>query len=177
MAYSELEEKLNHASQALKRASVENIIDRCKQYLVLLSQYRSQLFELNGTPDVRLPPASSSSPKQLVARRAIRAAIENTTRERNRTEMLLLSITTVSAYEAVAIFNTRKFAGQTDWELRGGGVKSRGSSTHDLMTIREAVDIAGMLRREEHVAQNSVQDFKEGQARAPLAEARRDGLA
>jgi len=170
MVYSELEEKLNHARHALKRASVENIIDRCKRYLALLAQYRSQLFELNGTSDARLPPASSSTPKQLVARKAIRAAIENTTRERNRTEMLLLSITTVSAYEAVEIFNTRKFAGQTDWELRGSGVKSTGSATAELLTIQEAVDIAGILRRQEHVAQNSAQDFKEDQARPPLEE-------
>ena len=159
MAYAQLEEKLDHARLALKSASVENIIDRCKRYLALLAEYRSQLFELNGTPDVRPPPASSSSPKQLAARKAIRAAIENTTRERNRTEMLLLSITTVSGYEAVEIFNTRKFAGHADWELRGSGVMFTGSSAHDLMTIQEAVDVASMLRRQEHVAQNTAQAF------------------
>src|SRR5688500_9422490 len=105
MVYAQLEEKLNHARRALKTASVENIIDLCKRYLALLAEYRSQLFKLNGTPDVRPPPASSASPKQLVARKAMRTAIENTTRERNRIEMLLLSITTVSGYEAVELFN------------------------------------------------------------------------
>lgn len=156
MVYPQLEEKLNDARQALKRASVENIIDLCKRYLVLLAEYRSRLFELNA-PEVRQPPASSSSPEELAARKSIRAAIETTTRERNRTEMLLLSITTVSGYEAVDLFNQRKFAGHSDWELRGSGVKSNGRSAVDLMTIQEAVDIAGMIRREEHVSKNTVQ--------------------
>jgi len=155
MIHPKLEENLEHARNALKRASVENIIDLGKRYLALLAEYRSQLFELNGKPDVRQPPASSSTPKELAIRKAIRAAIENATRERNRTEMLLLSITTISGYEAVEIFNTRKFTGHADWELRASGVKSTG--TADLMTIQEAVDIAGMLQREEYVAQNAAQ--------------------
>ena len=91
-------------------------------------------------------------------------AIENTTKERNETEMLLLSFTTVSGYEAVEIFNRQKYEGRDDWELRAGGVKSTGISGGDLMTIQEAVDIARMLRREEDVAQSAAQAFKEGQA-------------
>lgn len=165
MLYPELEEKLHHARLALKGATSENIIELCKQYLALLAEYRSQLYELQGTSGIRQQSLSSSSPEDVGdTRKVIRAAIENTTRERNRTEMLLLSFTTVSGYEAVEIFNKRKYEGHNDWELRASGVKSSGSSGRDLMTIQQAVDTASLLRREEHVAQNAAQAFKEGQA-------------
>ena len=88
-------------------------------------------------------------------------AIENTTQERNRTEMLLLSFTTVSGYQAVEVFNRRKYVGRSDWVLRASGLRSAGSSADDVMTVQEAVDIAGLLRREEHIAHNAAQKFKE----------------
>ena len=62
---------------------------------------------------------------------------------------------TVSGYEAVEIFNQRKYEGHDDWELRASGVKFRGGDNNDLMTIQEAVDLASMLRREAHLAQNA----------------------
>jgi hypothetical protein len=83
----------------------------------------------------------------------IREAIERTTRERNRTQLLLLSFTTVSGYEAVEIFNRRNYGGHDDWELRASGVKFRGGDNSDLMTVQEAVDLASLLRREDHLAQ------------------------
>jgi hypothetical protein len=165
MLYPQLEEKLNHARLALKEATSENIIGLCKRYLALLAEYRRRLYELRGTSGIRQQSASFSSLENVAGtRNAIRAAIENTTKERNGTEMLLLSFTTVSGYEAVEIFNRRKYEGRDDWELRASGVKSSGISGGDLMTIQEAVDIASLLRREEHVAQNATQAFKEGQA-------------
>ena len=164
MLYPQLEEKLNHARLALKGATGENIVELCKRYLAVLAEYRSKLYELQWTSRTRQRFASSSPENLALTRRAIRVAIENTTKERNGTEMLLLSFTTVSGYEAVEIFNRRKYEGHDDWELRASGVKSTGISGGDLMTIQEAVDIAGLLRREEHVAQNVVQTFKEGQA-------------
>ena len=100
-------------------------------------------------------PASPSLSEEIPDRKTIREAIERTTRERNRTQLLLLSFTTVSGYEAVEIFNQRKYEGHDDWELRASGVKFRGGDDSDLMTIQEAVDLAGMFRREDHVAQNA----------------------
>jgi hypothetical protein len=164
MLYPQLEEKLSRARLALKRATRENIIELCKRYLAVLAEYRSKLYELQWTSRTRQRFASSSPENLALTRRAIRMAIENTTKERNGTEMLLLSFTTVSGYEAVEIFNRRKYEGRDDWELRACGVKPSGISGRDLMTIQEAVDIAGLLRREEHVAQNAAQTFKEGQA-------------
>ena len=164
MLYPQLEEKLNHARLALKGATGENIVELCKRYLAVLAEYRSKLYELQWTSRTRQRFASSSPENLALTRRAVRAAIENTTKERNETEMLLLSFTTVSGYEAVEIFNRQKYEGRDDWELRAGGVKSTGISGGDLMTIQEAVDIAGMLRREEYVAQNAAQALKKGQA-------------
>jgi hypothetical protein len=158
MVYPKLEEKLRHARHALERATSEDIIELCKQYLALLAEYRNKLYELQGTSGIRQQSPSSSSPEDnREIRKAIRAAIEITTRERNRTEMLLRSFTTVSGYEAVEIFNRRKYEGHDDWELRASGVKFRGGSDCDLMTIQEAVDTASLLRREEYIAQNVAQ--------------------
>lgn len=152
MVYPELEERLHHASRALRQATSENIIELCKQYLALLAEYRGKLYELKGTSGIHQRSASSSTRGDVSnTRKAIRAAIENTTRERNRTEMLLTSFTTVSGYEAVEILNRRKYEGHDDWVLRASGLKSAGSSGDDVMTIQEAVNIASLLRREEQI--------------------------
>ena len=155
MLYPQLEQRLQASQHALNRATSESIVEQCKQYLALLAEYRGRLFELQGTP-VSQPPACPSLSEEVPDRKTIRKAIERTTRERNRTQLLLLSFTTVSGYEAVEIFNRRKYEGHDDWELRASGVRFRGGDDSDLMTIQEAVDLAGMLRREGHVAQNAL---------------------
>jgi hypothetical protein len=164
MIYPQLEKKLDHARLALKGATGENIIEVCKRYLAVLAEYRSKLYELQWTSRTRQRFASSTPENLALTRRAIRAAIENTTKERHETEMLLLSFTTVSGYEAVEIFNRQRYEGRNDWEMRASGLRSAGNSGDDVMTIQEAVNIASLLRREEHIAQNAVQAFKEGQA-------------
>lgn len=140
MLFPQLEEKLQASKQALNTATSENIIEQCKQHLAVLAEYRIQLYKLQDLP--------------VPDREAVRAAIETTTRERNRTQVLLLSFTTVSAYEAVEIFNQRSYEGHDDWELRASGVRFHGGDNSDLMTIQEAVDLASLLRRTDYVAQN-----------------------
>ena len=162
MLYPQLEQKLAASKQAVNRATSESIVEQCKQYLALLAEYRTQLYELQGTPGVNIRSASSSVPEEVPDRKTIREAIEITTRERNRTQLLLLSFTTVSGYEAVEIFNQRKYEGHDDWELRASGVKFRGGDNSDLMTVQEAVDLAGLLRREDHVAQTAPSVNKRG---------------
>ena len=152
MLYPQLEQRLKASKQAVNRATSESIVEQCKQYLALLDEYRTRLYELPRTPGVS-PHVSSYPPQVVPDRKTIREAIETTTRERNRTQLLLLSFTTVSGYEAVEIFNQRKYEGHDDWELRASGVKFRGGDNNDLMTIQEAVDLASMLRREDHFAQ------------------------
>ena len=165
MIHPQLEEKLHHARRDLKAATRENIVELCKRYLALLAEYRSQLYDLKGAFDVDQPPASALSPEHTVnTKTSIRAAIENTTEERNRTEMLLLSFTTVSGYEAVQVFNRRQYEGHDDWVLKASGLRSAGSPGGDVMTIQEAVDIAGMLRREEYISRNTALAFQEARA-------------
>ena len=153
MLYPELEQRLQASKHALNRATSESIVAQCKQYLALLAEYRSQLYELQGTPG--LNQQSASLIEEVPDRKTIREAIERTTRERNRTELLLLSFTTVSGYEAVEIFNRLNYGGHDDWELRASGIKFRGGDNSDLITVQEAVDLAGVLRREDHLAQNA----------------------
>ena len=154
MLFAELEQKLRASKHALNRATSESIIERCKHYLALLAEYRSQLYELR---DVTRPQQSVpiSPLEEVPDRKTIREAIERTTQERNRTQLVLLSLTTVSGYEAVEIFNQRKYEGHDDWELRSSGVKFRGGDNSDLMTVQEAVDLASLLRREDYVSQDA----------------------
>jgi hypothetical protein len=159
MLYPELEDKLKSTRRALDRANSENIIELCKQHLALLAEYRSHLYELRHTYSSDPRSVHAPSPEDLNdTRKVVRAAIENTTQERNRTEMLLLSLTTVSGYEAAKIFNRLNYLGHVDWELRASGVKFSGGSSRDLMTIQEAVEIAGLLRRDEYVAAQAVKE-------------------
>jgi len=155
MLYPQLEQKLHASRQAVNRATSETIVRQCKEYLALLADYRSQLYELQGTPGLNEQSTSASLTEEVPDRKTIREAIERTTRERNRTQLLLLSFTTVSGYEAVEIFNQRNYEGHDDWELRASGVKFRGGDNSDLMTVQEAVDLASLLRREAHLAQNA----------------------
>ena len=155
MLYPQLEERLQASKHALNRATSESIVEHCKHYLAVLAEYRSQLYDLQVTPGLNQQSASPSLTEEVPDRKTIREAIERTTRERNRTQLLLLSFTTVSGYEAVEIFNQRKYEGHDDWELRASGVKFRGGDNGDLMTVQEAVDVAGMLRREAHLEQNA----------------------
>ena len=155
MLYPQLEQRLQASKQAVNSATSESIVEQCKRYLALLAEYRSRLYELQGTPAISQQNASSTLTAEVAHRKTIREAIERTTSERNRTQLLLLSFTTVSGYEAVEIFNQRKFEGHDDWELRASGVKFRGGDDSDLMTVQEAVDLASLLRRKDHLAQNA----------------------
>ena len=103
MLYPALEEKLLKARLALDRATSESIIELCKQYLVLLDEYRDVLHRLPRTLELNTRTRSSISVEEVEDRRKkVRAAIEHTTRERNQAGALLLSFTAVSGYEATA---------------------------------------------------------------------------
>src|SRR4030095_5414626 len=116
MFYPELEKKLQASKLAVNRATRQTIIEQCKAYLGMLAEYRGRLYELE-VPGKGQPSVSILLTEELFDRKAIRAEIEKTTHERNRSQVLLLSFTTVSGYEAVEIFNERKYQGHDDWEL------------------------------------------------------------
>jgi hypothetical protein len=155
MLFPELERELEESKKSLHKANRDNIVEQCKRYLNLLEQYRSRLYNLKMTTGAPQTPNSTTTLEETPDRKAVREAIEETTRERNTTQVLLLSFTTVSGYEAVEIFNERKYQGHDDWELRASGVKFHGGETLDLMTIQEAVQLASVLRREDYVARNA----------------------
>ncbi len=156
MLFPELEERLHDTEYALISATTENIIERCKQYLGLLSEYRSELYKLPDTPGINLKKGSSSIEEVESTRRGVRIAIEELTREHNKTKRLLLSFTSISGYEAVETLNRRKYKGHSTWELRAGRISHTSGALADRMTVQEAVDTASLLRRKEHVAQNRV---------------------
>lgn len=157
MLYPQLEDKLRNARRALDGATSETIIGLCKIYLALLAEYRTELYKLPDTLD--LHPRSDSSSLLPVDpradRKAIRTAIEHTTRERRQIEQLLLSFTAVSGYGAVETFNEQKYCGCDDWQLSAGGVSARYDATIKKMTIHEAVETASLLRREAYVAESA----------------------
>jgi hypothetical protein len=157
MLSPELEGKLRAAGLALDGATSGNIVELCKQYLAVLAEYRSELYRLPDTLDLRPGPTSSSSREDIEGvRKAVRSAIERTTQERRRTEALLFSFTAISGYGAVMTLNRHKYEGGDDWQLNSGGVSLRDGSGGKRMTIQEAVETAGLLRREEHVAGSAV---------------------
>jgi hypothetical protein len=155
MLSPELEEKLRKARLALDEATSDNIIELCKQYLGLLGLYRAELYKLPDELELDARVGSSQKLEEVVAtRKAVRAAIEQTTRERNQTEALLLSFTAVSGYEAAKTLNVVKYKDQDTWELRAGGVGCSGSPGN-RMSVQEAVETASLLRREAHIVKTA----------------------
>jgi hypothetical protein len=152
----EFEERRQDSRRALDRATSDNVVELCKQYLALLAEYRAELYKLPSTLGLYQWPGAFIWEDVCNIRKAIRAAIENVTRERNGTEALLLSFTSVSGYEAVQTLNRQKYQGHDDWELRAGGVARYGGGlAGERMTVLEAVNLACLLRREEHVARRA----------------------
>lgn len=153
MLSPELEARLRRARLALDGAAAENIIELCRQYLAVLAEYRAELYKLPDKLGLNRRQDASSPEGGRAAREAIRASIEQTTRERHGTEALLLSFTSLSGYEAVDTFNRLKYQGHDDWELRAGGVaRFCGGVPGERMTVLDAVETASLLRREEHTA-------------------------
>lgn len=150
-------ENLLNAEIALNRAESENLVDHCRKYLQLLTEYRDELYKLRSSPEISLQKQTSPLARELTeqVRKAIRSALEITTRERNQTEHLLESLTAITGYEAADTLNQLKYKGFVNWEMRSSGVQAKGDND-GLMTIHEAVELAGKLRCEEYVTHKTV---------------------
>ncbi|HSK72183.1 MAG TPA: hypothetical protein VK892_10840, partial [Pyrinomonadaceae bacterium] len=136
-------EDLLRAEYNLNQADSSNIIELCRNYLSLLTEYRNELYKLRGTEEINLQQASALG-RELTeqVRKAIRTAVEITTRERNQTESLLESFTSISGYEAVNTFNQLEYKGFADWELRANEVRLKNDTNNERLTVQEAVETA-----------------------------------
>jgi hypothetical protein len=65
MLYPQLEQRLQASKQAVNSATSESIVKQCKEYLALLAEYRSQLYELQGTPGLNHSPHPLPCPKKF----------------------------------------------------------------------------------------------------------------
>src|SRR2546421_895869 len=155
MLHPALEEKLRTARLALDGTTCENIIELCKQYLALLAAYRRELYSLSDTLELNPQSKTSSRADVNANRRAVRAAIEYATREREWAAGLILSFTAISGYGAVETLNRQKHRGRDDWKLSASGASYSDAADGERMTIQEAVETASLLRREAHVARNA----------------------
>lgn len=149
-----INEDLLNAAAEFEKATSENIVELCRSYLLVLAKYSEELHDLGGIPEIRFA-AESKAGRELVeqARRAIRSAIETAVNERNRVESLLKSFTLINAYDAADTFNRLKFRDLSGWEANGRDVHS--APDGERLSIQDAVEAAGLLRRTAYVAYNT----------------------
>ena len=145
-----INEDLLKAELALEKASADDVVELGQSYLEKLKEYREQLHQLGGIPEISFAQQSRLG-RELIeqSRKAVRAAIEVTTNERNRVESLVDSFTLINGWDAAATFNRLRHKDSTDWELAGAEVRI--ASNGERMTVTEAVETAGKLRREAYI--------------------------
>lgn len=145
-------ELLKKAELALDQVTSNNIIQLCQDYLRQLDVYRDELYQFRNTPELNLNQQSSTK-RELIeqSRKAVRSALEFTVRERNNTRSLLDSFTLISGYQATATFNKLRYKGFDNWEMQSSGVRLRNTNNDEFMTIQQAAETAGKLRRQAYV--------------------------
>ena len=152
-----INEDVLKAELALEKASPDDVVELGKTYLGQLKEYREQLHQLGGIPEISIAEQSKLG-RELIeqSRKAVRSAIEVTTNERNRVESLVESFTLINGWDAAATFNRLKHKDSTDWELAGSEVRI--ATNGERMSVTEAVETAGRLRREAYI--NEKVEFK-----------------
>jgi hypothetical protein len=140
------------AEIALRQASSESVVDECRNYLSHLTDYRQGLRALRCLSDDALYMRSPLS-RELVsqARSVVRAVVEITVRETNRTEKLLEFFTSINVQQAAAILNTCKYLGSADWEGNASGVRFTNGIETGSLSVDKAVSTASRLRRQAYV--------------------------
>jgi hypothetical protein len=148
-----INEDVARAERKFDQATADNIVDLCREYLVVLFEYRSHLTNLPQIPEVNF--AEQSSLGRTLAeqsRMAVTAAIGVTETAEDLVEALLRSFTEVSASDAVETFNRLGHNGSSDWNLDGSLVRA-GIPSDGSMTDSDAIETAKRLRREAYVEQ------------------------
>jgi hypothetical protein len=143
------------AEISLKLASSDTVINECRNYLRHLKGFRSDMRGLDCLSDDAMYVRSALS-RELIsqARRAVRAVIEITVRETNRTEKLLGFFTAIDVHEAAAVLNTCKYLGSGNWEANASGTRFANGFDTGQMSVEKAVSTASRLRREAYVIIN-----------------------
>jgi hypothetical protein len=117
----------------------------------LLDEYRDELYKFRGAPEIDLRQAAPAARESIEqTRRSIRAAVESITERRNQTESLLRSFTAINGADVVKTFNQLEYKGFIGWELRSNRIRLESSG--EQLTVQEAVEIAGLLRRRAYLA-------------------------
>ena len=147
------------AEAALRQASSDSVVDECKNYLIRLGAYRHDLRGLRCLSDDSLYVRSTLS-RELIsqARAAVRAVIEITIRETNRTEKLLEFFTSINVHQAAAVLNTCKYLGSSNWEASASGARFANGFETGQISVAEAVGTASRLRREAYAVINQRSD-------------------
>lgn len=143
------------AEVALRQASCDDVVAKCKDYLEALSEFRQELRELRVLSEIALDRQSSFGAELVSqARAAVRGVIETTVRETNRTESLLGFFTSINVHQAAAILNVCKYLGSSSWEAGSTGVRYSNGIESGTMSVEKAVQVAGRLRRDAYVVIN-----------------------
>jgi len=148
-----INEDVARAERNFDRATSDNIVDLCGEYLTVLSEYRTHLTNLPQIPEVNF--AEQSSLGRTLAeqsRMAVMAAIGVTETAHDLVEALLRSFTDVNASEAVETFNRLGYSGSNDWKLHGRMVH-HGDQSGSSISDSEAIETAKRLRRDAYVNQ------------------------
>ena len=118
-----INEQVLEADLALNEATADNIVELCRSYLHLLSEYRDRLRGLKNIPEINLAQPSTLG-RELVeqARKAVRDSVEVTVREHNRTAALLKSFISITNHQAAETLNILKYKEAENWEATSLGV-------------------------------------------------------
>jgi hypothetical protein len=148
MLYPELSDKLLVAKRVFEAATSENIIEHSEKYLALLKKYYEKLYQHPGSPQGNLQPGPSSSWETVAQiQKAVKEAIDQTVKERNRIAALLDSFIYMTGDEVIDTLNRLKYKGRDSWHFGEGGLTAGG----EMISLHEAVNTASLLRREEYV--------------------------
>ena len=143
--------ELLNAESALNRADSGNVVELCRQYLLLLNTYHDELFKNRAAPEIVFHQSSLARELGRQIGRSYRSTLETTVYKRKLTASLLNSFISISGGDAVDTFNRLTHEGFDDWELLTGGIRSKRKPADNLITLRDAVYTAGFLRREAYV--------------------------
>jgi len=153
-------ERVLDAEMALKQASSDDVVDKCRNYLDALARFRQDLREMRMLFGNALDQRSSLAAELMSqARSAVRGVVEITVRETNRTEALLGFLTSINIHQAAGVLNTCKYMGSSNWEAGSAGVRYSNGFDTGTMGVEKAVQVAGQLRREAYVVINKNVDL------------------